>query len=211
MIVEMAIIWTAFTLQLTALPGEKGQFIISSLSTKYNPLGVALGACLAFGLWTVVEIIIGNELKGALPESFLDGAMVVLLIVFGVLLLYDVRSEESSVDVENNEYVALLSKKVPDSLEGAVVAFSVMCLGEFGDKTQLITLGLAAKFGATPEIWIGEMLAIIPVSFANAYAVSSFSEKYSSRKVKYVAVVVIFAFAIDIVAEQAFDVSVLPL
>ena len=88
------ILITAFTLQLLALPGEKGQFIISALSTKYNPLPVAIGASTAFGLWTVIEILVGKELKGAFSESFVEGAMAVLLVLFAVLILYEVRTGE---------------------------------------------------------------------------------------------------------------------
>jgi putative Ca2+/H+ antiporter (TMEM165/GDT1 family) len=211
MFVEITVLWTAFTLQLSALPGEKGQFIISSLATKYNPMSVVLGASIAFGMWTVVEIIVGNQLKGAFPEAFLDGATAVLLVIFGLILLYDVRKNESSTDIEDNKYVDLLSNKVPDSIEGLVIAFSVICFGEFGDKTQIITLTLAAKFGASPEIWIGEMLAIVPISILNAYAISNFSDKYNSNLFKYLAILVMFLFAADIGASQAFDVSLLPL
>jgi hypothetical protein len=47
---------------------------------------------------------------------------------------------------------------------GFISAFSLMLFGEFGDKTQLVTISLAVQYGAHPAIWVGEMLAIVPVS-----------------------------------------------
>lgn len=207
------ILITAFTLQLLALPGEKGQFIISALSTKYSPIPVAVGASIAFGAWTVIEIIVGKELQGSFSESFVEGAMAVLLLLFAVLILYEVRTGESNKErqIENNEYYVMISDRVPDRLEGGVMAFVIMVFGEFGDKTQIITLSLAAKYGSSWQIWAGEMLAIIPVTLANALLVSKFTEKYNSKKLKYASVILLILFSIDIFLSQAIGFSILPL
>lgn len=207
------ILITAFTLQLLALPGEKGQFIISALSTKYSPIPVAVGASIAFGAWTVIEILVGKELQGSFSESFVEGAMAVLLLLFAVLILYEVRTGESNKErqIENNEYYVMISDRVPDRLEGGVMAFVIMVFGEFGDKTQIITLSLAAKYGSSWQIWAGEMLAIIPVTLANALLVSKFTEKYNSKKLKYASVILLILFSIDIFLSQAIGFSILPL
>lgn len=207
------ILITAFTLQLLALPGEKGQFIISALSTKYSPIPVAVGASIAFGAWTVIEITVGKELQGSFSESFVEGAMAVLLLLFAVLILYEVRTGESNKErqIENNEYYVMISDRVPDRLEGGVMAFVIMVFGEFGDKTQIITLSLAAKYGSSWQIWAGEMLAIIPVTLANALLVSKFTEKYNSKKLKYASVILLILFSIDIFLSQAIGFSILPL
>ncbi|ELK54967.1 hypothetical protein D320_07214, partial [Haloferax sp. BAB-2207] len=65
--------------------------------------------------------------------------------------------------------------------------------GEFGDKTQLVTIGLAVQYGATSAIWAGEMLAIIPVSIANAYFFHRFSHRFDTRKA-YLGAAGLFAF-----------------
>lgn len=206
------ILITAFTLQLLALPGEKGQLIISALSTKYKPVPVAVGASTAFGLWTVVEILVGKELKDYFSESFVEGAMAVLLLLFAVLILYEVRvGEDNEKKIEDNKYYSTISEKIPDRFEGGVMAFIIMVFGEFGDKTQIITLSLAAKYGASWQIWAGEMLAIIPVTLANAFLVSKFTEKYDSEKLKYIAVILLVLFSIDIFLSQAIGFSIIPL
>lgn len=82
------ILVTAFVLQLLALAGEKGQMVIAALATKYDLYVVVAGAATAFGGWTVLEILLGNALKGALPEVFLDGLTAALFIIFATWILY---------------------------------------------------------------------------------------------------------------------------
>jgi len=50
----------ALTAQLAVLPGEKVQFIIAGLSTRYNPWIVVAAAGTAFAGWTAIEIVVGN-------------------------------------------------------------------------------------------------------------------------------------------------------
>jgi putative Ca2+/H+ antiporter (TMEM165/GDT1 family) len=73
----------------------------------------------------------------------------------------------------------------------------MMAAGEFGDKTQLVTIGLAVQYGARPGIWAGEMLAIIPVSLANAYFFHRFSHRFDVRKAHLAGAALFGFFAAD--------------
>lgn len=210
MLIETGILVTAFTLQMLALPGEKGQLIIAALSTKYRPAGVAIGASTAFALWTVVEIIVGKKLQDTLPKSFVEGATAMLLLMFAILITYEIRKDESEAELSDNKYYNKVAEYVPDRIEGGVMAFLVMLLGEFGDKTQIITISLAAQYGTAWEIWAGEMLAIIPVTFLNALVISGFVQKYDNDKIKYGASILLVLFAFDIFLSQATGYSILP-
>jgi putative Ca2+/H+ antiporter (TMEM165/GDT1 family) len=77
--------------------------------------------------------------------------------------------------------------------------FAMMAAGEFGDKTQLVTIGLAATYGATPAIWAGEMLAIIPVSLANAYFFHTFADRFDAKKAHLFSAGLFAFFALDTV------------
>jgi putative Ca2+/H+ antiporter (TMEM165/GDT1 family) len=70
---------------------------------------------------------------------------------------------------------------VPTTFGSFLPIFSMMAVGEFGDKTQLVTIGLALQYGAHPAIWAGEMLAIIPVSLVNAVFFYRFSHRFDLR------------------------------
>uniref|UniRef100_UPI0013CF04E2 TMEM165/GDT1 family protein n=1 Tax=Halalkalicoccus subterraneus TaxID=2675002 RepID=UPI0013CF04E2 len=80
--------------------------------------------------------------------------------------------------------------------------------GEFGDKTQLVTIGLAAQYGATSAIWAGEMLAIIPVSLANALFFHRFSRRVDLRKAHLVGAALFALFALDAFLSLLTGVSV---
>lgn len=72
-----------------------------------------------------------------------------------------------------------------------------MAAGEFGDKTQLITISLAVQYGTTAAIWAGEMLAIAPVSLLNAYLFHRFVHRFDLRKVHFGAAALFAFFGLD--------------
>lgn len=207
----------AFTMQLLALPGEKGQLVIGALSTRYDPRVVVAGAATAFGLWTAVEIAVGDALEGALPGVALDAITAGLFVVFAVWLLSSASDgilEEIDESPRADGGVAEGFDDrfdVPEALHGFVPAFSLMVFGEFGDKTQLITIGLAVQYGAHPGIWVGEMLAIVPVSLVTAYFFHAAADRLQARWIHRGAAGLFLLFAADVVAEHVLGWSVLPL
>ncbi|GAB6861614.1 TMEM165/GDT1 family protein [Haloplanus litoreus] len=207
----LEILTVAFVAQLVVLPGEKVQFIIAGLSTRYNPLVVVSAAGTAFAGWTALEILFGEALQRALPPVVLDAFTAGLFFLFAVLLY---RSAPEGGDPEPVETattdggVASLSgdfrptvfgRELPEVFGGFVPIFAMMAAGEFGDKTQLVTIGLAAQYGAHPAIWAGEMLAIIPVSLANAFFFHRFSHRLDLRKAHYFSAALFAFFASDTV------------
>ncbi|MFW5963672.1 MAG: TMEM165/GDT1 family protein [Natronomonas sp.] len=212
----MEVITTAFLLQLLALPGEKGQFVIAGLSTRYNPYWVVAGAATAFGGWTALEILLGEALKGALPEVYLDAITAGLFVVFAGLILYSLHRESDFGDPMTRTDGGPLGDATDDGgtfeqAGGYLTALSVMGVAEFGDKTQLVTISLAVQYGAHPGIWVGEMLAIVPVSLLTALLFHRGSRRFDSGWFHYAAVVVFLLFAADIVSGYVFGFSVLPI
>ena len=65
----LTVVVAAMVAQLVVLPGEKVQFIIAGLATRFDPLTVVSAAGLAFAGWTALEIWFGQALKGALPPE----------------------------------------------------------------------------------------------------------------------------------------------
>lgn len=213
----LTVVVAAFTLQLLALPGEKGQLVVCALSTRYDPKVVVAGAATAFGLWTAVEIAVGEALKGALPEAVLDAVTAGLFVLFAAWLLKaaedgaledlsDPHRTDGGVSATVNERL-----DVPDGFRGFLPAFSLMMFGEFGDKTQLVTISLAVQYGAHPGIWVGEMLAIVPVSLLTAFFFHAAADRMGSRWLHRGAAALFLLFAADVAAEYVLGWSVLPL
>ncbi len=217
MVSWVEVLLTAFILQLLALPGEKGQIIIAALATKYSPYIVVAGAATAFGGWTMLEILLGNALQGALPVIVLDGITAGLFFVFAALILYtSVLDDDSTEPIIVEPSLPSLGPLdgildvVPDRYAGFIPSFSLLVVGEFGDKTQLITIGLAVQYGANPAIWFGEMLAIIPVSLLTAVFFSRTSRYINTRWVRYAAASIFVLIGADIAAKYILGWHFLP-
>ena len=220
----LEILVAAFVLQLSVLPGEKVQFIIAGLSTKYNPFVVVAAAGSAFAGWTVVELLVGEALMRVLPGIVLDGITAGLFLLFAYLLYRSAPGREADRTLmgqaETDGGVLALSgseldvaptvfgREVPDRFGTFLPIFALMATGEFGDKTQLVTIGLAAQYGAHPAIWAGEMLAIIPISIANALFFHRFSHRFDMRKAHFFGAGLFAFFGLDTVL--AITTSILP-
>jgi putative Ca2+/H+ antiporter (TMEM165/GDT1 family) len=194
--------------QLAVLPGEKVQFIIAGLSTRFHPAMVVAAAGTAFAGWTALEIWLGSAVTELLPGIYLDAMTAVLFLLFAYLLLRSVPAKnpadrESATGVigdggELDVRIPYLDRQVPNKLGGFLPIFAMMAFGEFGDKTQLITISLAAQYPAFgTAIWTGEMLAIIPVSIANALFFHRFSHRFDIRKAHFVGAALFLFFAAD--------------
>jgi len=212
----LTIVVVAFFAQLAVLPGEKVQLIIAALSTKYHPLGVVAAAGTAFAGWTALEIWFGEALQQALPPLVLDGLSAGMFLLFAALLVRSApaagaglaTTTDGGMQVVEDVQVPGTNWAVPDRFGGYLPIFVLMAAGEFGDKTQLVTINLAAQYGATSAIWAGEMLAIIPVSLANAYFFSRFSRFFDARKAHFVAAAVFAFFGLDTLLAMTTGVSV---
>jgi putative Ca2+/H+ antiporter (TMEM165/GDT1 family) len=160
----LAVVGIAFGAQLAVLPGEKVQFIIAGLSTRYHPLLVVSAAGAAFAGWTAVEVTVGRAVQQALSGTVLDALTAAMFALFAVLLYRSVPETPSErppgdgaltdggvlggadgLDVR----IPLLDRRVPDALGGFLPIFAMMVFGEFGDKTQLVTITLAGNYPST--------------------------------------------------------------
>jgi putative Ca2+/H+ antiporter (TMEM165/GDT1 family) len=225
MVTALEVVVAAFVAQLLVLPGEKVQFIIAGLSTRYDPLTVVAAAGSAFAGWTALEIAFGEALTRILPALVLDLFTAAMFLAFAVLLVRsapgngsllldrgrdDTRPPSESgpesdetppkpdggVSDESLE-VTVLGREIPHRFGGFLPIFVMMAAGEFGDKTQLVTITLAARFGAHPGIWVGEMLAIVPVSLVNAYFFHRFAGRVDLRKAHLAGAVIFLFFGLD--------------
>ena len=90
---EIAVI--AFVAQVAVLPGEKVQYIIAGLSTRYRPWLVVSAAGLAFAGWTALEILVGQTLQTALSPTVLNVLTGSLFLLFAVLLYRSIPDTNS--------------------------------------------------------------------------------------------------------------------
>ncbi|ELZ06148.1 TMEM165/GDT1 family protein [Natrialba asiatica] len=206
---------SAFVLQLSVLPGEKGQFIIAGLATRYSPWVVVAAAGSAFAGWTVLEILLGATLQGILAPVYLNAITAALFLFFAVLLVRSAPERDATAitpdggTTETDDIdVSVFGHEIPPYFRGFAPIFVLMTAGEFGDKTQLVTIGLAVQYGAHPAIWAGEMLAIIPVSAVNAILFHRFSHRFDARRAHFAGAALFLFFGLDTILELVTSVSI---
>jgi len=215
----LGVVAIAFGAQLAVLPGEKVQLIIAGLSTRFHPLLVVSAAGTAFAGWTALEIAFGRALQRLLPEIALDGLTVLMFGLFAVLLYRSAPDAEGTPAATDGGMLAAggdlevtlpgTDRAVPEVLGGFLPILVMMTAGEFGDKTQLITITLAGNYAAHPTaIWTGEMLAIIPVSLANAYLFNRFSHRFDLRRAHHAGAALFGFFAFDTMLGVVTGVSI---
>jgi putative Ca2+/H+ antiporter (TMEM165/GDT1 family) len=207
----LELVAVAAVAQLTVLPGEKVQFIIAGLSTRFEPSLVVAAAGTAFGGWTVLEILFGRALQ-AFPGVVLDGITATLFLLFAVLLVLSAPDRRdvqvgSDAETDGGAVAARIADIDPEfeafgytaggRLGEFLTVFAMMATGEFGDKTQLVTIALAAQYGASAAIWVGEMVAIVPVSLANAYFFHTFSQRFDVQRAHYAGAALFAFFGVD--------------
>jgi putative Ca2+/H+ antiporter (TMEM165/GDT1 family) len=209
----------AFGAQLAVLPGEKVQLIIAGLATRYDPLVVVAAAGSAFAGWTALEVVVGRQLQRAVPAVYLDVVTGALFLLFTALLVHSAPSRDHegapgdaavdraetdggpvpvATDAEGRLEVTLpLVGRIPAVGGNFLPIFALMAAGEFGDKTQMVTFGLAVQYARPSAIWAGEMAAIIPVSLANAYLFHRFSHRFDLRLAHLVGAALFAFFGVD--------------
>ncbi|MFB6074269.1 MAG: TMEM165/GDT1 family protein [Haloarculaceae archaeon] len=146
----------AFVTNFLATFGDKGQLAIITLATVYDARRVFVGAVTAFAMWNAIEVAFGASIVHALPPDALELLTGGLFLLFGLWAGYQAydlyTTREGAGDGE-----AALRHLVPERLYarirgsgGLLVAFVTIAVAEFGDKTQLLTINLAAAFPASP-------------------------------------------------------------
>ena len=215
----LELVVVAAVAQLAVLPGEKVQFIIAGLSTRYRPAIVVTAAGTAFAGWTAVEIAFGAAIQEVLSQFLLDAFTAGMFLLFAALLLHSTPSRDADGHVVETDggssplsavdgEVTLFGRKFSGRLGSFLSIFALMAAGEFGDKTQLVTIGLAAQYGATSAIWVGEMLVILPVSLANAYLFHRSSRQFDVRKAHLAGAALFAFFGLDTVLAMVTGISV---
>lgn len=127
------IITTTFLLILVAELGDKTQLAIISLSSNYKGLHVFAGAMLAFLAVDGISLAVGGPLLALLPMRFVLIVSGIVFIIFGIIPFIIKKEKEDVKPHERRSNLPLLA------------CFSLISLMELGDKTQIITITLAAE------------------------------------------------------------------
>ena len=128
--------------------GDKTQLGVLTLSARYKLRApIFLGAMLAFAIVCTLGVGIGEALLSVLPVWLLSKISGIIFLVLGLLTLRGLEKEEAA---------SMIGQKRGPFASTFLVIFA----SEFGDKTQIATITLAAKFESPLEVLVGALLAL---------------------------------------------------
>ncbi len=160
----------ALTVLLVIVPVElpdKTFIATLVLATRFRPLYAWIGVGLAFAVQSLVAVTLGG-LLGRLPTTPVH-LVAALLFAVGAVVLW--RGADAA-DAEEEQAEAEFSQKVGTGRTGALAAiatsFGVLFLAEWGDLSQLLTAGLAARYDDPVSVFAGAWVGLLLVSGAAA-------------------------------------------
>jgi putative Ca2+/H+ antiporter (TMEM165/GDT1 family) len=157
----MTALFTSFFLVALAEMADKTQLLTLSLACRYPARTVLMGVALAIGLLNLVAVAAGALLGQLLPIMWVKVAAGVLFVGFGVwTLLARGDDEEEGEDV-----------KTGPGRNAVLAVMGAFIIAEIGDKTQLATFTLAARYEtwlAYALVWLGATLGML---LANGLAI----------------------------------------
>ncbi|NER84114.1 MAG: TMEM165/GDT1 family protein [Leptolyngbya sp. SIO1D8] len=146
---------TAFTASLLLITvselGDKTFFIAAILAMRHRRRWVFIGAVAALALMTLLSVLVGQAAT-LLPQPVIKWAEISLFAVFGLKLLYQ-ASQMSTITAGSEEKEAVETVARAEQAEKprrntpfAVIteAFGLTFVAEWGDRTQIATIALAA-------------------------------------------------------------------
>jgi len=132
------------------------------LSTRYRPLAVWLGVAAAFGLQCLVAVTVGRAVS-LLPEVLVRGVSLVIFCVGALLLVRSApTAEEQERDWEADIAARVTGRRSFVRAVGA--SFGVIFLTEWGDLSQLLTIGFVSRHGDPVSVFVGAWAALLLVS-----------------------------------------------
>ncbi|PZO45326.1 MAG: hypothetical protein DCF15_21660 [Phormidesmis priestleyi] len=132
--------------------GDKTFFIAAILAMRHPRRWVFVGAIAALFTMTVLSVLLG-QVAAVFPQAYVKSVAAALFVGFGIKLLYDALKMSASnskglagEQADAQKAVEQKEKSVISwSIRAVVVeAFTLTFIGEWGDRTQLATITLAA-------------------------------------------------------------------
>lgn len=145
---------TAFTAGLLLITvselGDKTFCIAMLLAMRHQRRLVFVGVVAALAAMTLLSVALGKTVS-LLPQRYIEYAEVVLFLGFGLKLLYDAwRMPDRACDAcEQEDALATVNAaeaKIKPRTPWSIVseAFTLTFIAEWGDRTQIATIALAA-------------------------------------------------------------------
>ncbi len=175
----------SFLLISIAELGDKTQILTLTLAAKYPMEKVIYGTFCASALLMFIAVLLGGIIKRLVPMIFISILAGAFFIIYGLMMIAPITKAEEKKEV---------GKPTIRSNDPFWIVFGSFFLAEIGDKTQLATFALTAKYGAPVQIWIGATLSIVLVNIFGIVIGNVLKNYLPERIINYLSGVVFILF-----------------
>jgi putative Ca2+/H+ antiporter (TMEM165/GDT1 family) len=172
----------SFLLIVVAEMGDKTQFIAMSFATKHNPYKVLLAIFLATLANFSITVVVGQLLTEVVPLDVISLAASLSFIGFGLWTLKPEKPKE-----ENPK---------PSRFGVVGTVFIAFFIAEFGDKTQLTTVSLAAQYRSALAVLAGATLGMLVADGIGIVVGVILGKHIPERVIKWVSATVFIVFGL---------------
>lgn len=166
--IDIAIVATTFALIFPAELPDKTFIATLVLATRFRHLWVWLGVISAFFVQVLIAVLAGGLL--ALAPQRLVLAITFTLFAVGafVMIKGGLSSRAAEQEEEADEEAEVSSRAAAQNPTSAlrifITSFVILFTAEWGDLSQLLTAGLAARTGEPLSVFLGSWTALALVS-----------------------------------------------
>jgi Ca2+/H+ antiporter, TMEM165/GDT1 family len=165
---SLSVIVTAFLLIVPVELPDKTFVATLVLATRYRPLLVWIGVGTAFAVQTLVAVTLGRAIA-ALPHKPVTAVAAALFLVGGVILLGGARTADEEEAETEREFEGKAAAGIT-GLRALTTSFVVLFVAEWGDLSQLLTVGLVVRGGHPVSVFVGAWAGLLLVSAVGAVA-----------------------------------------
>ena len=159
---DLVVALTAFALIFPVELPDKTFVATLVLATRYPPVPVWVGVSAAFLVQSLVAVTAGGLLS-LLPHPVVSAAAGLLFLIGAVVLWRGAKEADAREPEEEAELAAGITPGM-SGRRAATTSFGVLFLAEWGDLSQLLTAGLAARYHDPVSVFVGSWVALVVVA-----------------------------------------------
>lgn len=165
--IDVTVMLTTFALILPAELPDKTFIATLVLATRFRHLWVWIGVAAAFLVQVLIAVAAGG-LLALLPQRLVLGATFVLFAAGALVMIRGglaSRAAEQAAEGEEESHIEerLAGRDTTSRARIVATSFIVLFTAEWGDLSQLLTAGLAARTDSPVSVFIGSWTALVVV------------------------------------------------
>lgn len=172
---------TSLAFVVLAEMGDKTQLLAMAFACRFRWQTVMWGVLVATILNHLFAVLVGNYLTAIIPLSYIQIGAAISFIAFGI---WTIRGDELGDEAKKDKFSPFWT---------VAIAFFI---AEMGDKTQLATIALAAKFNTLLPVWLGTTAGMMIADGIGIVFGIVLGKKIPERTMKWAAALLFIGFGL---------------